>query len=247
MSARPPPGGWQGHGFAQKLREKLLDVREAHALAGEPHVEEEPLDPGQKEHQSAIRHLRACDLPELSVEWIDEHGIPALMQRPPGKRLQDFMGGPATVAVLEGVTGSGKTTLSAIALLHAREVVQVFIDEQPQTVVNFRPGRCMFYCAYDFRRVAERWGGFHDILERVERVPILVLDDLASTDEDDPTTAELTQTVLVKRHDRKLKTVITTNSKLETLKERYRARVGSRLELAIRIPCGGSDFRRQVA
>ncbi len=222
--------------FEARLMSQLSQLRESKMR------EILPKETGPNELQKAVEHLRNCEYPERSVRFVEKNGLEALRARTAGQKLEAFLSDEdQSLAVLEGGVGSGKTTLAALAFLRAKETYFLYDDKPRESYVS---ARCLFFPACEITGLREAWSASQEIIQKLKWVGILVLDDLASTDIDDGPTLKLVQDILCARHDRMLKTVITTNAVTEELGQRYSERVADRLKVSVAIRCGTTSHRK---
>lgn len=235
MPGEPRPVG----DFQERLKERLRDLREAPVPLGDPEDPPEPSPLGE--------HLRECGLPEKSCRFVDEHGLEALRARGCGKQLEDFLGSKQLVAVLTGVPGAGKTTLCALAYDRMRRRKDGW-DSQLGRVIpgwEYDASECGFIHARILARLHAGWVEHQPRLERLERLELLVLNDLGMEEDDDRTMQRKTEALLCERDEACLRTIITTNLSPQDISKRYGARVASRFAQEAKIiSCGELDLRR---
>ena len=227
--------------FQKRLAQTLAEVREARDSAEDAEEEDSA-------ERRVGRHLLECGLPPKSVKWIQENGgVPALLERDCGRLLEAFMAGEKLVAVLQGGVGAGKTTLSAIALMHARRKVHGWDEEKRQPTWEWELDSRLALVKHAAKAgdIKPRFSEDAPKMRELEEVPLLVLDDLGVSDTD--STAEVVERVLCERDANLKRTVITTNLDTKEIRLRYGPRVADRLKAeAVLISCGKESLRKKA-
>lgn len=229
--------------FSERFREKLAAFRELDGV----------FDPADTQAKSEARemseHLRRCGLPKKSIRYIEEVGLEFLCRRQSGIDMRDFLASTKQVAIITGVPGSGKTTLCALAFAGMTRRV----DQWDAIAREIVPGweldasGCAFFSARQLARLHQGFSEHQAAIEALERISLLVLNDLGMESAEDSKMQEKTESLLCERDEQCLRTIITTNLQPEEIAERYGQRVASRFAQEARvISCGALDFRRQA-
>lgn len=233
----PPPHGYVATRMAQRLLERIKDNSQRvpwYQAAADEEPEEEP----------EIKHLRCCGLPAKSVAYIQRIGVDVLRATEPGQLFERWLDSKKLVAVLTGVMGSGKTTLTALAMLRLTKPGFAYEGEKLVAAPVYAPEKCIATSAKKLAALNWGWSEDRPVLERLERIPLLVLDDLGRG-ESDPKTDEKLEDLLCERDGNLARTVITTNLSIPEVKTRYGPRVASRFaQEADIIWTGDVDHRR---
>lgn len=172
-------------------------------------------------YQQKLSHLLACGVPELEAEVVARGAA----DNPTTLAVRDFVAGPQTFCLLLGGAGSGKTIAAAESLLNARLAWEsggqkswCYSSSEARFVLATELARLSYFDTESLRR-----------LGRLERVPWLVIDDLGGELATAGWMSNLTELILQRNSGRR-KTLITSNLNVDALKERYDARILSRID-----------------
>lgn len=188
-----------------------------------------------QEYQARRAHLLACGVLDLEAELIASGaGSSATTQA-----VREFSKSPLTFCLLTGGTGSGKTIAACEALLNAKARWGPNGEEW-----GYLPSEGRFVMAAELARLSYFDVESQRTLGRLERVRWLVLDDLGGELVTDTWRSNL-GALMNARNSTRLKTLITTNLGTEEIKDRYDARIISRIRgSGVVIHSGNVDLRR---
>jgi DNA replication protein DnaC len=191
----------------------------------------------EQDRQERLAHLLACGAPELEAAVVAGGAGETASTR----AVRDFVAGPLTFCLLLGGTGTGKTVAASEALLRAR--VGWTEDGAPRW--SYSPREARFIHASDAGRL-----GLFDVesvrtMNKLESVRWLVLDDLGAEFVTDVWRTNL-GSLITERNSGKRKTLITSNLTVEAFRERYDARILSRIKgSGVVVGSGTEDLRQK--
>jgi DNA replication protein DnaC len=176
----------------------------------------------------------AAQLIELGVPQKDIVAIAAgtLQDNRPMRLVQEFDQRSASLLVMAGVPGCGKTTAAGWWLATSERVVATYLTLT-------RP------CFITVARL-QRLSRYNDEqMQRIEKAKRLVIDDLGAEYVDEKGSFQATVDALVNaRYEHVLPTIITTNLTADAFKERYGARVADRIrELGRFVSINATSYR----
>lgn len=187
-------------------------------------------------YQQKLAHLLACGVPELEAEVVARGAA----DNPTTLAVRDFSAGPLTFCLVLGGAGSGKTIAVSEALLNAR----LAWDGGKSWCYSSSEAR--FHLAGDLARLSYYGGDATRTLDKAERVPWLVLDDIGSEFVADIWRSNFSE-LIATRNSGKRKTLITSNLSVEDFKAKYDARIISRIRgKGVVIISGTTDLRRSA-
>jgi DNA replication protein DnaC len=188
-------------------------------------------------YQQRLSHLLACGAPEMEAEVV----AAGANETTATKGVRDFIKSPATFCLVMGGAGSGKTVAAVEALLSSR--VRWGANGENWA---YSPSEARFLLATDLARLSYFDSEALKVLDRAERVKMLLLDDVGGELMTDTWKSNFTELIL-RRNSARRKTLLTTNLPADVFKARYDERIISRIRgNGVVIVSGNDDMRRPV-
>lgn len=192
-----------------------LEERRANA----PAIEDTTALARQRERDDKIRYFVARGIPRDAAELIVDD---ALQDTPAVARARQFLDGPPGTLVISGGVGSGKTVAASWA-----------VSQRPSSR-SLRPGGewpvelwPMFLDVGRLLRLPRYGQEANEAFRPLEECALLAIDDVGNEVGDIVGTLDA---LVVARHAGKLRTILTTNTKVDEFRRRYGERVYDRIK-----------------
>lgn len=174
-------------------------------------------------------HMDRCAVPPNLASVI----VGGLQRTAAVEAVEKWMESGASLLLLHGPTGSGKSLAAATCFLAARETLRWTGGGE----TRWDSYGCGFAAACDVARQSYFDAAGRDLVDHLKRVTLLVLDDVGAEQVSAPWLATLDEVINARFGDRRKRTVLTTNlsakrpgvGQVSPFEERYGARVARRI------------------
>lgn len=191
---------------------------------------------GDVDHDK-LSHLRACGVLDREAELVSRGAD----DNQTTLAVRDWAASEQGFCLLIGRTGSGKTIAAAESLLNARLAWM----EGDAKRWCYTPAEAKFCRSSDLSRLGSYDAESIRKMNRLERVPWLVVDDLGAEFITDIWRQNLGDLIDARHSSKRLKTAITSNFDLDTLRTKYDERIISRIKGNGVVVFSGTEDMRQ--